>query len=274
MSSRSDDWVCGDCRSFNRAKAKRCYKCGVMRIAGELTDANAAMTTSAARAERTVLVTASRMGARYRPTWPLAAILVPLIAIVTWLQFAGMEVANQLVGPTGQFIDDKATFDRFIGFTSWHLGLFLVAALAWSFWIALVVSNVPGLTAKWPPNSPIGAFFAPYIPIIGLWRPYAVIRGVLTLLTDRRAWPQLVVVAWWLTFLASYYVPFFLSLSWSSRLRTDFGAAVTIGWVRWGFLTIAAVLAIGVVLIVERWQWICARRRETVVFAAEASQPL
>ena len=274
MSSRSDDWVCGDCRSLNRAKSKRCYRCGVLRVAGEMTDAAAAMTTSAPREARTVQVTADRMGMRYRPTWPLAIIVVALIAVVTWLQFAGMQVANELVGPSGQFIDDKATFDRFIGFTGWHLGLLAVAALAWSCWIALVVANVPSLTTRWPPNSPLSAFFAPYIPIIGLWRPYTVVRGVLTLLTDRRARPQVVALAWWISFLASYYVPFFLSLSWSSRIRTDFGVAVSIGWVRCGLLVLSAVLAIGVVLITERWQWTCARRRGTAVVAAEATAPI
>ena len=100
------------------------------------------------------------------------------------------------------------------------------------------------------------------------------IRGVLTLLTDRRALPQLVALAWWLCFLASYFVPFLVSLTMSGRFRTEVEAAIFSGWVRVALLIPAAVLAIGVVLTVERWQWIDARRRETVVMATEASQPI
>ncbi len=259
---------------MNTANQKRCYKCGVMRIAGELTDANAALTTSTARQERTILATAERMGQRYRPTWPLAAIIVPLIAIVTWLQFEAVLAANDLVGPGGRLLEDKARSDQFVGMLAWHFGLGFVAVLAWSFWIALVVANVPSLTAKWPPNSPVGAFFAPFIPIIGWWKPYTVIRHVLTLLTDRRVWPQVLALAWWIGFLASYWLPALMSLGWGGSYQTDFGQVVSALWVRCALLVITGMLAIGVVLIVERWQWAASRRRETVLFAVEASQPL
>jgi hypothetical protein len=273
MANTADEWVCGDCRSLNAAKQKRCYRCGVLRTAGELTAA-AAMTTPAPRESRTVLATAARMGARYRPTWPLATALVPLIVVVTLLQLAGMQVTSQLVGPSGQFIENKATFDRFLQLESWHLGLGLVSVLVWSCWIALVVSNVPAVTASWPPNSPIGAFFAPFIPFVWFWRPYSVVRGVLTLLTDRRAGPQLVALAWWLCVLASYFGPLLVSLSMGARFRTQLEAAVFAGWVRCALLVPAAVLAIGVVTITERSQRMCVQRRETVVLTAGASQPL
>ncbi len=274
MSSRSDDWVCGDCRSLNRAKSKRCYRCGVLRVAGEMTDADAAMTTSAPREERTVQVTADRMGMRYRPTWPLAIIVVALIAVVTWLQFEG---GRSRTSSSGRRASSSTTRRRSTSSSGSRVG---TSGSAGRRRPGLVVLDRPRrwrtsrrLTTKWPPNSPLSAFFAPYIPIIGLWRPYTVIRDVLTLLTDRRVWPQVVALAWWI-----WLRRLVLRAGSSCRCRgavayrTDFGDVVTTGWVRCALLVMSAVLAIGVVLIIERWQWTCARRRETAVVAAEASR--
>ena len=68
----AESWVCGDCRSFNQPKADRCYRCHVPRKTSEMTEANAALTTSAKQEARTLAAQIERIGARYVATWPLA----------------------------------------------------------------------------------------------------------------------------------------------------------------------------------------------------------
>lgn len=119
----TDIWICSDCRSVNKAKQKRCYKCGVLRSHGEMTDAAAAIATSAAHQTRTVLATAARMGARYRPTWPLAIIVVPMIVIVTALEFERTRLMATLVSASGRYIEDPARFDQVISVAGWSLGI-------------------------------------------------------------------------------------------------------------------------------------------------------
>lgn len=267
----ADIWICSDCRSANDAKQKRCYKCRVLRSQGEMTDASAAMATSAKRETRTVLATAARMGARYRPTWPIAIFVVPLILIVTSLEIERTRIMSSMVGADGRWIGDQATFDQWVSLLAWSLGIGAVSFLAWSFWIAFVVWNVPALTARWPPNSPIGAFFAPYIPIIGFKRPYSVVRAVLTLLTDGRAAPQAIALAWWVLMLASYFGPT-IAILLGPRFPTELAAVAFAGWVRLAFLVPAGILAVTLVVVIERAQRLALGRRAAVV-APESLRP-
>ena len=74
----AESWVCGDCRSFNQPKADRCYRCHVPRKTSEMTEANAALTTSAKQEARTLAAQVERIGARYVATWPLALAAHPV----------------------------------------------------------------------------------------------------------------------------------------------------------------------------------------------------
>ena len=44
--------------------------------------------------------------------------------------------------------------------------------------MALLVANVPALTGALPSHGPLGAFFALWIPFIGLKRPYSIVKQV------------------------------------------------------------------------------------------------
>lgn len=269
-----DLWICTDCRSANTASAKRCYRCRGLRANAEMHEATAAFARASAQQTTTVLAAAARQGARYRRSWPLAVLVVPLIVVATGLDIARTAATAATVSPDGRMVESKAAFDQVITLSALDLGAVLVATLAWSFWIALVVSNVPALTARWPPNSPIGAFFAPFIPFIGLKRPYSVVRNVLRLLAPGQIAPFLIALAWWWTLLAAYFVPgFLLALAAREPGQTLFQSTILATVVRLGFLIPAALLAIGLVVIIERAQRRALAERATIVLSAAELVP-
>jgi hypothetical protein len=257
-------WICGDCRSVNSKGQKRCYKCHVPRQVAEISEASAAIGAASAQQARTVLATATRLGARDRPTWPLALLVILLIAAATALSFVQAPAWMSNLDIEGNFIDDPARFDRMLTISTWMFAAFGAALLAWSLWIALVVANVPALTARWPPNSPLGAFFAAWIPIIGLKRPHSVVRGVLGILTEGRPLPGLVALAWWIAVLATYFAPTIAVLT-GGPDRTLYQVMSLAFQVRLVLLVVAAVLAVAVVLIIELEQQAALARRATVV---------
>jgi hypothetical protein len=233
-----------------------------------MTAATAAMSAGRAREATTVLATATRLGARYRPTWPLAFLVIPLIVLSTALSVAQTNAWIAMVRPDGSFIDDPIRVDSLVTLSLAMGGAFLAGLVVWSLWIALVVANVPALTARWPPNSPIGAFFAVFIPFIGLKRPYSVMRGVLSILADGRVVAPLLALAWWLLLLATYFAPSaVLFLRPSGRpMLTALASALEMRLV---LLVIAAVISIALVVAVEQLQRAARIRREFVVLAAE-----
>ena len=255
-------WVCGDCRSVNKAREKRCYRCHVPRATGELTAAAAAISAVHTRELQTVLAQAERMGARYRPTWPLAVILVPVILVTTWLSFAWTNALVASIGPNGETLSTQAVD---------ALGVPLLIALfsglfLWSAWIALVVANVPALTARQPTHSILGAFFA---QLRGFRAPYRVIWGVLAILTEGRSGPRLVVLAWWVALLAAYVAPLLVIIL---RGNESLYQALVVGMqVRLWLLGIGAVLALAVVFVVEREQRTALLRRDSVLVGVRHS---
>jgi hypothetical protein len=129
------------------------------------------------------------------------------------------------------------------------------------------VANVPALTARWPTRSPTGAFFAQWIPIINLKRPFTVVRDVVIILSGGAAGPALVVILWWIAFLARYVVPFvyvFLRVIGNDdptpgdTVRTGSQISIYVS-------IIAAGLAACVLLTVEYYQNLALRRRSVVV---------
>ena len=266
-------WICGDCRSTNGAKDKRCYRCGVPRATSEMTEATAGAAAVTTLETRTVLAAATRLGARYRATWWLA--------IVTGIAIFVSAAANVLqtrdvvahVASDGSVVMTPAEAQASAAIGLVGAGAFLLGMLFWSFWIALVVSNVPALTARWPKRSPVGAFFGQWIPIIQIKRPFTTVRDVVVILSASALVPALVVMAWWTVFLSSYLIPFFYVLA---RLighedRT-IGDSVRSGSQIGMFLEIvAAVLAACVLVIVEYHQHMALQRRSQIVLGAETA---
>jgi Domain of unknown function (DUF4328) len=260
-------WICGDCRSANNAGQRQCYKCHVPRATGEMTEATAALTAARDTQARTVLAMATRLGARYRPTWPLAILVALLIVVATSMNITEVQAWAALVAPDGRFIADESRVHEFLTVSAATLAAYVVAVILWSVWIAIVVANVPALTARWPPNSPIGAFFGAFIPFINLKRPHSVVRGVLAILTEGRAWPRLLALAWWVGVLATYFAPTIVVLLSGSEVPVPLAVLTSLN-ARLALLIPTAILAVTLVVTIEREQRVAIRRRAEVVFGA------
>jgi Domain of unknown function (DUF4328) len=263
----ADMWICVDCRSANEARAKRCYRCGLPKAQGELTEATAVASPAPVAGPRTVLDAATRVGAKYRPSWPLALLTGGLIFATTTLYVIAVRNAVELartgvtVGP-GQ---SEATAPA-VAF----LPVALLSYLAWSFWIALVVANVPALTARMPSRSPVGAFLAQWIPIANLKRPFSVVREVMALLSNGAFGPALLVIAWGVTFVAAVLVPsiyvILRTIGHDDPTVTD--SLITSNQIGMYLMIAAAALAAAVLLTVEHEQRRALARRAVVVLEA------
>ncbi len=252
-------WICGDCRSANGPKQTRCYKCRVPRATSELTEQAAAIPAVQGRVSQTISAKVDRLGARYRPSWPLALLIVPTILIATGLSVAWTNELVAGLGPGGVYLNEPET-SQGLDLIGMAMLVALVAGwLAWSAWSAVVVSNVPALTARYPAHSPIGAFFAQI-----RWRGgYRVMWGVLAILAGERAGPRLIVRLWWSTLLLAYFLPGLMVLL---RGPATFYAALVLALqVRLVLLGIAAILAIVIVVIVEREQRRALGRRTATI---------
>jgi hypothetical protein len=269
----AESWVCGDCRSFNQPKADRCYRCHVPRKTSEMTEANAALTTSAKQEARTLAAQVERIGARYVATWPLALLLIPLIAIATVTSVLQVTALSALVSPEGQLIENPALTRDALRLTGISGGSFLLGVIVWSVWIARVVANVPALVARWPRFGWLAALLGAWIPFINIKRPFSVVREACSQIAERPNGAVLVAGAWWLCILLWWF---------GSNL-------VTIGRVLGGndstviqaqlvgeqfgqiFYVPAGIFAVGVVFSVERLQRQALRSRTETVLMVDGA---
>lgn len=267
------DWICADCRSLNGRQSKRCYHCRVPRVTGELTAATEGLSIAAARASVTVLAQATRLGARYHRSWPIALLVIPLIVAATALDVVQTQAIGGLVRADGRLLADPGRFDDYARLAIASAASYLVSVLAWSTWIAVVVSNLPALVARWSSRGPLGAFLAPFIPVLWIRRPFSVVRETVGLLRDNAILAGLIVTAWWCAWLAAAFVPGILLITGglAGPSATRLQNLVVATQIRLAFILPAAILAIAVVVIIEGLQRTALRRRALVLLVAEGS---
>jgi hypothetical protein len=264
-------WVCGDCRSVNGVKQSRCYRCHVPKSTGQMTEATAAISAANTQQTRTVLAQATRMGQKYRPTWLLAVLLIPLMVAATYLWITGTNSLLGLIDSNGLLTRDTVRIQGLLDQLTATGIAFTAALVVWSIWIAFVVANVPALTARWPPNGSLSALLAAWIPFICFKRPHTVVRGVLTTLTDGKPGPSLLALAWWLALLATYFLP--TVALFVSRSPTVLGGLTTTHTFQVTLMVVSLVLAIGVVIVVEWEQHLALGRRADAVLGEAAAAP-
>ena len=269
----ADSWVCGDCRSFNKGKADRCYRCHVPRKVAEMTDATAALTTSVKQEERTLAAQIERIGARYVVTWPLALVLIPLIAVATVSSVLQIDAVSAMVDPDGQFIDDPVLFAEFVRMTAISSGSFLLGVVVWSIWIARVIANVPALVMRYPSYGWLAALLGAWVPFINIKRPFSVVREVCSQLADRPGGAVLLAAVWWLCILLWYFGSNIVT---AGRILEGDDASVFQAQLvgeQFGliFYVPAGIFAAGVVFSVERLQRQALRRRETTMLMADGA---
>jgi len=268
----AEPWVCGDCRSFNQAKSDRCYRCHVPKKVAQMTDAAAALTTSVKQEERTLAAQIERIGARYVATWPLALILIPIIAVATVASVLQVEAASAMVDPDGQFIDDPVLFAQLLRMTTISSGSFVLGVIVWSIWIARVIANVPALVMRYPRFGWLAAFLGAFVPFICFKRPFSVVREVCSQLADRPGGAILLAAVWWLCILLWYFGSNIVAAGRILEGDPSVIKAQLVGQ-QFGliFFVPAGIFAGGVVFSVERLQRQAMRRRETTMLMADGA---
>jgi hypothetical protein len=263
-------WLCAQCHSANRNRSNSCYKCRTARSSGEMQEASAAFATVSAQQATANLAAAARHGARYRPSWIFALPTVALWSAGPWLQWRLLTIISPVVGPDGAIHLANSQFASFRLLALLYAGVLIGGAVVWGLWMAMLVGNVPALTARWTPHTPVGAFVSPWIPILSFKRPYTVVRNSLRILTSGQAGPGLIALLWWLASLAAWFGPvgvqIYAALSGRFDGRWAFIAASQVA-LAFGVLT--SMLGIAVVVLVELQQRRLARARAAVVMLAE-----
>lgn len=264
-------WLCADCHSANRDGAQRCYKCRTPRSSGEVREATAAMASVNAQRATAHLAAAARTGARYRPTWLLAAIFLALSILHTVVEYLLLATGLPLVSADGTVAASNSQLNQILVLFLWDVGASVAGTFVWAVWIALVVANVPALTAQWTNRTPLGAFMSVWIPFVSLKRPYTVVRSVLRILSDWRPGVRTIALTWWWTLLfatygESFVIPIHARLSGGVE---SWQSVVFAGQVRVAFMIISAIFGGLVVIMIEQGQRRAARTRATIVRMAE-----
>lgn len=269
----AEPWVCGDCRSFNNPGASRCYRCRVPRETSEVTEVTASLAFETAKKTRTLLAQANRLGARYHATWPLAALLVPIIAFATVTNVLQVGAVSALVDPNGVPFGDAGLTQNAIRMTAISTGSYGLGLIIWSIWIARVITNVPALVARWPRYGWMSALLGAWIPIVNAKRPFSVVREVCSQLSDRPNGAVLVAVAWWLCILLCYVGSNFVTIGrvLGREDQTVLQSVILGAQVGQFFFVPAGIFAAGVVFSVERLQRQALARRETTVLMADGA---
>jgi len=240
-----------------------------------MTAATAALETTAAEKSRTLLAQANRLGARYHATWPLAVLLIPLIAIATVSSVLEVTALMALVDAGGDFVPNTTLTEQALRMSAISTGSFLLDVAVWSVWISVVIGNVPALVARWPRYGWISSLLGVWIPFINVKRPFAVVREVCSQLSVRPNGAVLLAAGWWLCILLWIFGSNFVTIgrvlgrSDATRLQSalvgeQFGLL---------FFVPAGIFAIAVVISIERLQRQALHRRETTVLMADGAAP-
>lgn len=248
-------WLCEQCRSLNGARHRRCYRCHAPRRFAEWQEGSAAITRDASAsgsARRTAsAVSGAALGARRRPSWLVALVLVPMIAAVAVLETVAWPAFLATLRLDGTPIQDPVRLQAAMDLVTLDLVLFVASIPIWCAWTALVVGNVPAITGRWPAFSPWEALLAPLGLRAWVRRPMHVIRSIVDDLAGEHVPAGLLVTAWWLVFMGAYWIPGLIMLGLQVLGGQPMRQNLQLIGLRPLFMVSAGVLAIGVVLMIE-----------------------
>ena len=203
----NDIWVCAACKSINRERDRRCYKCQA--------PAEAAMTT-AGPGLRVETAVANRAVQGYRPTLVIAVVAGVLIAAVAVLglylvvaQSSGLEALKAAFAPgiTAASAEDilRSENQRLAAPALLRTGLTILALVSFAIWLSLATANVPALGGGTPSRSATKALIYPLIPIVNLIKVPGLILDVLYRV-DPKSGGAFMVIAAWMGLVGSWFV--------------------------------------------------------------------
>jgi hypothetical protein len=171
-------WACGVCRSINKAKLDRCYKCRTPRAVASVDPGS-------------LPVTAGQAGpvlARppFRSTRGLALLASILILAVAALRVLSLVTLGPLIQRVlGGAELTQADLDRMVNLGYLSLFIPLAALIVWAYWLSRVITVMPALDLGYPHTTGLTSFVECLIPIFNFFRVPAILRDV-----TRRVAPQ------------------------------------------------------------------------------------
>jgi hypothetical protein len=196
----NDIWVCSACKSINRQRDERCYRCQ---------ERQAAAMPAIGPDPRVQTAVANRLARAYRPTWLFAVIAGGLIAAVAVMglylvleQTAGIAAvksafAAELGGQADAANAALLAEDQRLATPALIRGvLTILAVIGFAIWLSLVTLNVPALGGGTPSRSPMKALIYPLIPILNLVKVPGMIQDALYRVDPRAGGFFMVAVAW------------------------------------------------------------------------------
>jgi hypothetical protein len=164
-------WVCANCRSVNKLRAKQCYNCRTPKERAAVDPSDVDVTTQG-RVREIALpdFQASRRFAYAATVLILIVASAQLVsAVVSWSL-----VLRTLDGPTpteGEIVDAGLLALA-------TLGLALLALIGWAAWLSRAVSAMPALGLGYPAANGMMAFVENFLPGLNLLRIPAILRDL------------------------------------------------------------------------------------------------
>ena len=253
-------WVCANCRSVNKIRAKQCYNCRTPKDRAAV-DPSAIDVTTHGQIREIALPD-------FQPSRPYAVIASILILVI-----GGLQALNSLVGATLIFRladGEELTDADLIGAGVMGLatiGIGLIALTAWAFWLSKAVRVMPALGLGYPAANGLMAFVENFIPVLNLWRVPAIVRDIVLRLEPGESKGSYLISAAWVGLIGGYLLPRF------GGFVNNLGSETLEGYVRnlviIQLLSLGLVLTGSILLVVLIW-WIEGRILRRQVALSEA----
>jgi hypothetical protein len=196
MAGAEEIWVCANCRSVNKLRARQCYNCRTPK------DRAAVDPSSEHVGSRQIALP------DFHASRPFAVVASVLILVIGAFQAINTLVSAGLLlrladGDT--ITDDEFVGSVVVGLTT--IGIGLIALTAWAFWLSKVVRVMPALGLGYPAANGLMAFIENFIPFFNLWRVPAIVRDVVVRLEPKESKGGALIFAAWIGLIAGYLIP-------------------------------------------------------------------
>ena len=263
----ADIWVCGQCRSVNKLRAKQCYNCRTPKDRAEV-DPSAIEGTGHGQLREIALPEFRRS----RGQAMLATVSILAVALIqVMIVIATTRVANGLLAQIDLIQSDPestvpadfeaeftAKFASIATLGVVALGVGVVALVAWSYWLSRVVRAMPALGLGYPAANAFMAFVENFLPGFNLIRVPAIVRDVVRRLEPGHSPGQgrgeALIFAAWIGLIGGFLFPrvwlvvdFFRADSIQDELRN----AVIVDGVSIGLVLVGAIFLIALIWRIE-----------------------
>ncbi len=257
-------WVCANCRSVNKARAKQCYNCRTPRDLAAV-DPNQMEVTGHGKVREVALPP-------FRSSRGRAVLASIGILVVAGLQIVSVLVATALLGQLiggAPLTAGQARLATNLSIAGPVVALLVL--VVWAAWLSRVVTEMPALGLGYPPTSGLMAFVENFVPLLNLLRVPAIVRDVVRRLDPASRRGNALISAAWLGIFGGFLLPRvggFLNVFGAGSLERRLRNQLLLEGVSTGLVVVGALF-----LVVLIW-WIetrIARHRTAQVAVASAA---